>query len=129
MRTPDGFYHCGDVGESQILRYLHPDLRGSGVTTTFRGGLITAQHVVNGQKIPDFVANSIPELDIAYRVDEAVDGLPLGWVDTWGLNAELATTSIEEPDTVVRILGRIGITLLPTDLLPFDPRNYTQASQ
>jgi len=129
MQIPEGFYYCGDVGKSQILRYQYPDLRSSGVTTTFKGGLITARHVVKGQNMPDFVTCPVPELDIAYRSDDTIDGLSLGWVDEWGLYAELATTSIEEPSKVVRILGHIGITLAPTDLLPFDARQRAQHEQ
>jgi hypothetical protein len=128
MKSPEGFYHCGDVGDSQILRYQHPSLSKSGVVTTFSGGLITSRHVVKGQSIPNFITNPVPEFDIAYRPDESINGLPLGWVDVWGLNAELATTSIENPDKVVRILGHIGITLAPTNLLPFDPHNRAEQS-
>jgi hypothetical protein len=129
METPSDFYLCGNVGKSQILRYQLPDIRSSGITTTFRGGLITAQHVVEGQKIPNFVVAKTLQLDLAFRADDAIDGLPLGWVDVWGLDAELATTSVEEPNVIERILGRIGITLLPTDLLPFNPYNRMQAER
>ncbi|HSX29187.1 MAG TPA: hypothetical protein VLE73_01355 [Candidatus Saccharimonadales bacterium] len=127
MRSFEGFYNCGNVGESQILRYRHPDVHKSGVVTTFKGGLITARHVAQGQNIPNFTTHQT--LDIAYRPDDSIRGLPLGWVDVWGLDAELVTTSVENPDRVVSVLGHIGITLAPTDLLPFDPHKRTEHEQ
>lgn len=125
----DGYYQCGNIGPSQILRYKLPDLAHSGVTSTYQGGLLTARHVVRDQGMPGFTCHPSNEFDIAFRRDDKMDGLPLGWVDVFGLDVELVTTSLEAPDKVVRVLGRLGITLAPIDLQPFSPYDYHQEEQ
>ncbi len=122
-----GFYHCGNRGESQVLRYEFPSLAYSGVTTTFKGGLITARHVVENQHIPGFTCHTNSQMDVAYRSDDKIDGLPLGWVDVQEFDVELLTASKKYPYEVVNILGRLGIRLGATILQPFTPRDFKHA--
>lgn len=129
VATPGEFFSCGVEKGTEVLRYKHPDGSLSGVVFKYAGGLLTARHVVEANRIQGFKAGKAKDIDIAFKPDASCSGLPLGYVDRISIDGvEMVTSSLEDPENLVVIPGRVGVYFLPTLLHPFHPRDAERAA-
>jgi hypothetical protein len=108
------FVSYGQIRNTEILRYQEPDGKMSGVLFKYRGGIMTARHVVQYHNISGFISHEAQDLDIAYKADETCVGLPLGYTqDITPSPLFLLASSIDEPANLIEIEGRSKIFLCP----------------
>lgn len=108
--------------EVKLYRYRYPDGSLSGVLFPFAGGVMTARHVVDLHNLHGFTSGSADHLDIAYKYDSSIRGLPLGFVNEPIIRGTKIVTSLSsENDQLVSITGDIGPLDMPTILRVFIP--------
>ena len=128
-----GYRSYGKKRKTEILRVDEVDDKGksiSGIIFKYKGGLLTARHIVEAHNLPGYIYHPGTEIDIAYKKDDACDGLKLGWVSKISLEeVSMITSAIENPSKLEIIPGRAGMYFMPTSLSPFRAYDSAQARQ
>jgi hypothetical protein len=122
---------CGIDRGTEILRYRHNDGRLSGVVFRCDGGLLSNRHVIDAHKIKGFKYPKSSLIDIAFKADRSSSGLPLGYVEYLSRigYVELLASSIEDPNNLVLIPGRIGGTIGFTNVNRFEPKDLNSSAK
>lgn len=130
MPATGEFFSCGTIRNTEILRYKHFDGSISGILFKVAGGIFTARHVAKANDISGFKSIPAENIDIAYKTDGTCTGLPLGFTEKLLLDdVEMVTTTIDNPNELVVIPGRIGFHLSPTLAQPFYPNDAKNAAK
>lgn len=118
--TPEEYLSFGKLRETEILRYRGPDSSLSGILFRTEGKILTARHVVELNHLTGFKCHPGEHLDIAFKDDPLSQGLKIGYVDSPRIEGvELLASSLEKPDEIVILKGKIFLYYSPTILRGF----------